>query len=180
MAAIDPDQLAAQLWQEPNDRAYAILDGAAIPNLLDRLYAPPRPEFACLFRGEATPDIAHVAPYLVALDPDSDWLPWIAAGWGRAWGILIVVADELDLGAVRRHLRKISLITRPDGETLLFRYYDPRVLAKYLARAEAAQLSTLFGPLTRVIGEAGEVGQGHVYALTQDGRLNVRAKDFSR
>ena len=167
-------KLPALLWQDEGDVAYAILDGAAIPNLLDRLYAPPRPEFACLFRGELTPDMAEVSPYLVRLEPDSDLLPWIAAGWGNAWGLLVVAPGGLDLGTVRRHLRKLNLITLPDGNTAMFRYYDPRVLRKLLPLADAEQTQQIFGPLTRIVAEAEAAGQGHVFALTQDGALTER------
>ena len=58
----------------------------AMPNLLGSLYTH-EPEYVCLYRGELQPDMAEVAPYLVWLDPNTDF-PWWLAGerLGQALG----------------------------------------------------------------------------------------------
>jgi hypothetical protein len=168
---IDMAKLSAALWQEGGDVAYAVLDGAGIANLLDRLYAEPQPKFVCLLRGELKPDMAEVAPYLVKLQRDSEFFEWVLSGWGNAWGIFVVAPDSLDLGAVRRHLRKLNLVTGPRGETLLFRYYDPRVLRILLPTCDERQRAEIFGPLRRILVEAEEPGLLQIFALAKDGNL---------
>ncbi len=176
--AIALDKLSAVLWQDDDDAVYAILDGAGIANLLDKLYGEPQPEFACLYRGEIAPDIAEVAPYLVKLEAGSDFLRWVASGWGNAWGIFVVVPAELDISAVRRHLRKLNLVAGPDGETLMFRYYDPRVLRDFLPTCDAGQLREIFGPIRRILDENGESTIGAVFSLVAGNQLVTRLINF--
>ena len=145
--------LTQLLWTTPEDRVYALLDGASVPDLLDRLYANPRPAFECLFYGELAPDMAAVAPYLVALEQGSRFSDWaIAQGWGNHWGYFAVA--RVDLRALWFHLRLLNIIYAPDGKPMLFRYYDPRVLRIFLPTCSAAQVKEVFGPADRFVVEA--------------------------
>jgi hypothetical protein len=173
-ANIDPGKLAAALWQDDAEHVFAALDGAGIANLLDRLYAEPRPEFACLFRGELAPDMAEVAPYLVRLEAGSEFFEWLVSGWGNAWGIFVVAPEGFDLGAARRHLRKLNLVTGPDGATLMFRYYDPRIMRTFAPTCDLAQRKELFGPLRRIVVEAEKPNAAQIFSLTKDGELVER------
>ena len=74
---------------------FAVLDGASAPGLLDKLYGL-SPAFCCLFKGELAPDMAEVAPYLVQLEPDSEFTNWvIGQGWGNHWGIFAATDGDL-------------------------------------------------------------------------------------
>src|SRR5262245_8767138 len=101
--------LTQMLWTMPEDRVYALLDGASVPNLLDRLYATPRPQFECLLHGDLTPDMAEVAPYLVTLEQGSGFCNWaIGQGWGNHWGFFAV--SRADLRELWFHLRMLSIV----------------------------------------------------------------------
>ena len=66
---------------------YAILDGAQVPELPQRLQ-PSGLDHVCLYLGEIPDDLAQVAPYLVALKRDDRFTAWILEqGWGSSWGI---------------------------------------------------------------------------------------------
>ena len=145
--------LTQMLWTTPEDRVFALLDGASVPNLLERLYADPRPEFECLLHGELTPDMAEVAPYLVALEQGSSVSDWaITQGWGNHWGCFVVA--RVDFRALWFHLRMLNIVYGPDGNPMLFRYYDPRVLRAFLPTCSPEQIKELFGPLDRFVAEA--------------------------
>jgi hypothetical protein len=145
--------LTQMLWTTPEDRVYALLDGAGVTSLLDRLYADPRPEFECLLYGELKPDMAEVAPYLVALERDAEFADWvITQGWGNHWGCFAVT--RVDLRALWFHLRQLSIVHGPDGKPMLFRYYDPRVLRIFLPTCSPDQVKELFGPVDRFVTEA--------------------------
>jgi hypothetical protein len=134
-----------KLFAEDSVNVYAILDGAAIPNLLDELYEL-KSEYVCLYRGDLEPDIAHVAPYLVQLDDESEFAEWmIEEGWGKNWGIF--AQSEADVRTMRRHLRTLLTVYDAEGKPMLFRYYDPRVLRMYLPTCNAEELRTVFGPV---------------------------------
>jgi hypothetical protein len=151
--AVLQKQLTRELFANPNLNAYAILDGASNPALLDHLYAVERPEFACLYRGELEPDMAECAPYLAKLEAGSAFTQWLTgSGWGLHWGIFVVA--DCDLRTLRYHLRKLNMVY--DSETnkpLLFRYYDPRVLSVFLPTCDAKQVGEFFGPVNAWFAE---------------------------
>lgn len=148
------DRIFAAAEGEP---VYAILDGASIPDLRDRLFEL-EPEHECLYRGELEPDIAEVAPYLVRLDADSDFARWLVEnGWGAHWGIFAVA--DLALDAARRHFRTYLTVHDSAGRPMLFRYYDPRVLRTYLPTCDAEELETVFGPVSAFLCEGASPGE---------------------
>jgi hypothetical protein len=150
--------LSSQLFpQEEGINTYTVLDGAAIPDLLDHLYADARPDFVCLYRGDLEPDMAEVAPYLARLDPAHPFTDWLLPeGWGKHWGIFALARG--DLKAVRKHFRTFLVVKDPDGKQLYFRFYDPRALRLYLPTCNGAEAKILFGPLDRYFCEGAAVG----------------------
>jgi hypothetical protein len=145
------EQLRPHLFPDDGTYTYAILDGASIPDLLDALDTH-QPEYVCLYAGELEPDVEECAPYLVRLDPDSEFTRWVIdEGWGKHWGIF--ATSPADLRALRKHLRSLLLVKSPEEKTLYFRYYDPRVLNLYLPTAERRELLEIFGPLKNFLLE---------------------------
>ena len=131
---------------------FVVLDGASVPDLLDRLYTDPAPDFLCLYRGPLEPDIAEVAPYLVQLWPDSPFTQWFfEEGWGKHWGVL--AQTEAYLGVLWKHLRTFLMVRQPDGNHVYFRYYDPRVLRVYLPTCTVEETAFVFGPVERYLCE---------------------------
>lgn len=143
--------VAADLFAEEGASVFAILDGASVPDLLEKLHQH-RPEFECLYRGELKPDLAHAAPYLVRLEPDAELTEWILGqGWGNHWGVFVIA--PADLPALRRHFRRLLIVHDGEGKPLYFRYYDPRVLRTYLPTCNAEELAAMFGAVVAYVLE---------------------------
>lgn len=124
-------------------RVYAILDGAAFPDLLLKFYEtnPPR---VCLFTGELEADTAQVAPYLVRLYPRTPFTDWIIKEfWNKNGGVFI--HSRRDLQEMRRHFRSLTTVYDERGEPMTFRFYDPRVLRKFLPTCNKGELKIFFG-----------------------------------
>ncbi|MFW6161641.1 MAG: DUF4123 domain-containing protein [Planctomycetota bacterium] len=137
--------LRGQLFGDAEARTYALLDGASVPDLPQRLWEY-EPEYDCVFEGELEPDIAEVAPYLVTLEPDAPFTEWVLdRGWGNHWGIFLLSADPIY--RLHRHFRRFTLVRDPDDKILYFRYYDPRVLRVYLPLCNPEEMDTVFGPV---------------------------------
>jgi hypothetical protein len=144
-------KLAEILFPGEEEQLYAVLDGASILELLPKLDEY-QPDCYCLFPGELSPDMAEVAPYLVHLQADSPFTEWVLAeGWGKHWGSFAM--SKSDFSAMRNHLRKFIRIRDEKGKLLYFRFYDPRVLGKYLPTCTNEELKTFFGEITRFIIE---------------------------
>ncbi|HJQ68333.1 MAG TPA: DUF4123 domain-containing protein [Blastocatellia bacterium] len=158
------DTVSEHLFSSEEANLYAVLDGASVPELLDKLYGL-SPTFCCLFKGELAPDMAEVAPYLVRLEPGAEFTNWVIGhGWGKHWGIF--AAAEGDLRQTARHLRALLTVYDEAGRPLRFRYYDPRVLRTYLPTCNAAELATMFGPVTSFLLEDADPRAALRYHLT--------------
>ena len=121
------------------------MDGAGLPNLLRQLTEMSPPHF-CLYRGELPPDVAACAPYLVELVADSLFMEWaLDAVWGNNGGIFAVAAAGLI--EMRKHFRKFLMVKDPDGSSIYFRYYDPRVLRVYLPTCNTEEANYIYGPV---------------------------------
>jgi hypothetical protein len=143
--------LNKHLFVDPNLKAYAILDGASVEGVLDKL-GQENPEHVCLYRGEMEPDLAECAPYLIALKEGTPFTDWVLQeGWGKHWGIFALAAT--DLKETRKHFRTFLIVKDPDGKKLYFRYYDPRVLRIYLPTCNAQELKAVFGPVQAYLFE---------------------------
>jgi len=168
------EAVARYLFAERDANVYAILDGACVSGLLDRLYQY-EPEFECLYRGELAPDLAEVAPYLVRLDPKSAFTDWVLeSGWGKHWSIFAV--SHADLATVRTHFRRFLTVHDSNGKPMLFRYYDPRVLRVYLPTCNGKELEAFWGPIMHYIMEAEDPRELRRFQLV-DGALagNIKA-----
>ncbi|MEP7219777.1 MAG: DUF4123 domain-containing protein [Bacteroidota bacterium] len=145
------------LFADPNLTAFAILDGASIPDLLERL-TKENPEHVCLTAGKLVPELARAAAYLVRLESDDSFTEWILAdGWLRHWGIFAL--SRRDIRIVRNHLRDLLMVDDPDGKRLYFRYYDPRVLRLYLPTCTDDEKKIVFGPITKFLCEDKREGE---------------------
>lgn len=139
---MNSQKLAQNLYNGFN-RIYAVLDGASIPGLQTKLYEM-RPEHVCLYRGELSPDIAEVAPYLIRMVAGTNFSDWVLSeGWGNNWGIF--AQSRYSLAEVRKHLRSFLTVHTEEGKPMLFRFYDPRVLRSFLPTCTYQELQNFFG-----------------------------------
>ena len=165
MNPIAARKLADALWPRPLDddapRAYALLDAARDEQIYPALLKADC-EWLCLYRGNAAATMAHVAPYLVALDPRTRFTNWLFHhSWGESWGLYINAAVALD--RLQAHFRRLVMAQLPNGKTVYFRFYDPRVLRAYLPTCTPAELETVFGPVEQFIIEGEEASEALIF-----------------
>jgi len=172
---VTAEKLFEGLLTEEGEELCAMLDGASVPGLLERLDGDRSLEVECLFRGELEPDMAEVAPYLVRLDLESEFAEWVVgSGWGQHWGTF--VTSRRGFRALRNHLRALTLVYRRDGTPLYFRYYDPRVLRVFLPTCLPAQLKQMFGPVDAFLAESEAGDAVSIYRLNGEELSSVQRK----
>lgn len=151
------EQKLEQFLFSENILVYAILDGASVPELPMRLFEM-RPPHVCLYRGDLDADLAEVAPYLVHLVPGTKFTNWILAeAWGKHWGIF--VHSPFPLVELRKHFRKFLTVHNEEGNPMLFRYYDPRVLPKFLPTCQKDEVDLMFDKVQAYFAESDDAGE---------------------
>jgi hypothetical protein len=168
------EAITRKLWNrvdgDPRLRLFAILDCARNESIRPALMATDL-EYRCLYRGEIPIVLAKVAPYLVEVPFDSGFLDYlIKNGWGDSWGLFLTSTSALD--PLRRHLRRFLRVRDPKGRTLVFRYYDPRVMRTFLPTCSPSQLEDLFAEIQSFVIENPE-GDGMTEYSLVDSQLQT-------
>jgi hypothetical protein len=148
-------------------RLYAVLDACDAPAIQSKVSELGSTQALCLYRGELALEILEVAPYLVRLD--DVLLQWLVETvWSEPWGIFVVA--KLKPEAVRKHLRKFLMVKDEAGESMYFRYYDPRVLSPFLESCQRQEVDSFFG---------GMLAFGHATAAEPQRGLLLQKSQFS-
>ncbi len=160
-------------------KLYCVLDGANVPNLPMRLYEAKLPNY-CLFSGELSPDVVHVAPYVVNLFPNNQFTEWILEeGFGKNWGVF--VHCRFSITEMRRHFRSLVSVHDEKGNPLIFRFYDPRVFRKFIPTCEIEEIKTLFGKVETYFVEAENSSNMISYKIDNDeikiGEIDLEIKN---
>jgi Domain of unknown function (DUF4123) len=125
-------------------RLFAILDACDEPAVPAKVHELEPERAMSLYQGQAEHEQWAVAPYLAKVD--EGLLEWIVKTlWKKPWGIFAVA--EHDLMTLRKHFRRFLIVEDPEGQTMYFRYYDPRILEVFLPTSTRDELKTFFGPL---------------------------------
>jgi Domain of unknown function (DUF4123) len=150
---------------------WAVLDCARERRIYREL-AVSRLDYQCLYSGNLPTALKVVAPHMVELGPRYGFTSrLLSEGWGRSWGLFVRINDSTQL---RHHLRKFLRVKTEDGRALLFRYYDPRVMRRYLPTCTPEELEQVFGPITAFLME-GPAPDNLLEYTRVDGRLSVRS-----
>jgi hypothetical protein len=159
MPAKSQEQIVDALWQGLSARAavYAIVDGARDERIFGAVDATYQPK-ECLYTGDLPWQMQMTAPYLVELKPGERFTRFLLEnGWGNSWASFL--RTETGFKQLRRHLRQFLRVRSEDGQRLLFRYYDPRILRVYLPTCRPAELETFFGPIDSFFTEGEDPGE---------------------
>ena len=138
------ETLRRHLFAKKDADIYAVLDGAAIPDLLDTL-DDSKPLHACLFQNADNSRVIKATPYLVRLSPQSSFTEWLLVEYpGKHWGLLAMVPEQTPFIDLRNHFQQWLRVRLPDEKTALFRYYDPRVGNIFLPACNQRELQAFF------------------------------------
>lgn len=127
-------------------RLFAIIDACGAPAVPGVAAQLGDERAVSLYRGLAEENLSGIAPYLFRLDGRHfDWLT--ATLWSEPWGVFALSDGSLE--DLRRHFRRFLVVESPDPacESWYFRFYDPRVLTKFLAACTPEEVKEVYGPV---------------------------------
>jgi Fe-S-cluster containining protein len=141
------------LNKNSKSRLYCILD-CAQDKILYKMLKMSNIQHYCLYKkqihfvGERLiEELAAVAPYLVCLTPEDQFLQnLLYHGWGKNWCTFLF--SDHNYENVYEHCSGNLLALTEEGETLQFRYFDPRILRVYLPSCTPEELFIFFGPVS--------------------------------
>jgi hypothetical protein len=126
-------------------RLFAVIDACDVPAVPKKADELGFERALSLYTGRLDPEHWPIGPYLFWIDTAT--FEWLATARRCApWGIFVVPQSrEQTLQGLFAHFRKFVTIRAGDQE-VYFRFYDPRVLPRYLSRVPAEKLHDFFGP----------------------------------
>jgi len=150
---MDKERLKQHLINDTT-RLFCVLDGASVPELPMQLYKMEAANH-CLFKGKLEPDMLYAAPYLVYLRRNDKFTEWVFnEGFGKHWGIFVQSSSSAI--EMRSHFRSLVKVYDEQAKSMIFRFYDPRVLTRFLPTCNQAQLKSFFGAVESFYAEEGE------------------------
>jgi pSer/pThr/pTyr-binding forkhead associated (FHA) protein len=126
---------------------FILLDAARDEQVWKFLEPVPADAYQCLFTDRQARSLGKYGPYLLALTPESELLPQLLPkAWGESWGLFL--SANCEFAELLQHLRQFLLVKdQATGKERYFRFYDPRVLRRFLPTCLPKQLKELFGPV---------------------------------
>ena len=149
MIELAQDWLNAQLSQQRE--LLLVIDRLAEPDPIVELFgAGLMQDYVNLYQGTEFADMADAGPWLVRVnDPDAAVFQTLLNNPERDWGWL-ASAEHIDLSVLTQHWRERMLIEE-NGQRALYRFQDPRVIARSLAHLAAHEIPQLLGPLNSAL-----------------------------
>jgi hypothetical protein len=146
---------------------YAVVDAARDRRIYELVHTALFP--MCLFRAEVVSPLGRNAPYLVPVEHAERLIEsWRRVGRGESWGIFLRSSQEQ--ARVRQRLRTFNQAKLPDGQVVLFRWWDPRVFRIYLPTCDADDLGQWFASVEEYVCET-EDGAGFTIFHKVEGTL---------
>ena len=140
-------------------KLYGVIDAARDRKLYGLIKSTP--DHVCLFAGDLKSPLERTAPYLIDLTTGLEFAQTWRRHWGEGWGI--IAASSLPLAGLRKHLRRFLQVKLPDGQIVLFRFYDPRVFRTYFSTCGRQQIDDWFDRVDEFRIETGSGSEMVVY-----------------
>ncbi|WP_163831906.1 DUF4123 domain-containing protein [Spartinivicinus ruber] len=139
-----------QLDQNEKRAIYVLFDPAASESLPAELFLKEdQPDYQPLFMETEFAELVYASPYLVKVTEDSPFLDWCIeqaeATNNHLFPIIYLSSHSFETQLT--HWRSLLKVNTPEGEPMLFRFADPRVLFAYLGASKPEQQQLLLGPV---------------------------------
>lgn len=130
----------------PSAGLFLLLDGAAIPSLLDAVHRlEDDPAYLPLYLQTEFAALMDISPYLIQVTPSSPLLQEFRANSDfTAAGMLFANPERLP--DLKNRLTDILTVLTPSYNEMFFRFYDPAVLDLLVRAGETSLLDAVRGP----------------------------------
>lgn len=121
---------------------YFLADGARMNDLISK-FTKFNAYPISLYIGTEDELLADVGPFVVNIASNTNVINWLLdEGRGLSWGVFLKSSFELE--ELVEHLQTLTSVTDEEGNEFYFRFYDPRVIRKFLPTCDTNQLNQFF------------------------------------
>ena len=168
---------AIQKAERIQKKVFVVLDGAR-DKRIEPFLNNSALEYACLYEGTIQYSLKRAAPFLVCLDgAQAETEKLLEAFLGLNISLYLLEDEGISLKALKLHLKKLAKVRSLDGNTIVFRYYDPRVINTFLPQCNSEELHKIFGKtLTWFIESDDFNGFFSAFSLDNAAALKVKEK----
>ena len=133
------------------ESTYAFLDASFHEALPAKIWELEKePQAISLFFQSSAAELSEQAPYIVKLEQESSLMNWILGCWQKQ-PIGFFFTSSLSLDALFNLYRSRVCAVDDHGKSMLFRFYDPRVMLAYIQHAPKQSVEQLLHPISRLI-----------------------------
>jgi hypothetical protein len=161
-----------ELFRETLSPRYLLIDAALWDRDVNDIFSG-NVAYRSLFRGATGKELWSVAPYLVDAGSNEDFIRRIKDK-NQVDRRITRLHSDLDIDALRKHLRHFLRVKTEDGRYLYFRFYDPYVVNTVFPNLTKEQLGEFLGPLEYIITEDVRINERRIYYLSLDKELRIK------
>jgi len=174
LAVTDTQSIINHLWacnaDDQTPDVYAILDGGRDRRIFNMVHNS-QLEYKSMCPGEGSYVLQRASPHIVKLEQENPLtLKIIDQGWGTSWCIFLISHAPSAFNRVRYNCEKITFVSDPAGQKLLFRYYDPRIMRVFLPTCTHEEAALIFGPVDEIAMEGEDSRQMIRFSLSETAR----------
>jgi hypothetical protein len=168
----EQEKIDEELFREALSPRYVLIDAALWENDIDDVLLS-NVTYRSLFRGSTGEKLWNVAPYLVDVSSNEEFIKKIK-GKNTVERRVAWLHSSLDIDALRKHLRRFLRMKTEDGRYLYFRFYDPYVVNTVLPNLTQEQVNEFFEPIEYIIAEDIRINKRRIYYLSIDRELRIK------
>ncbi len=144
--------LRSKIVQRGGATLYFLMDAASDSCLPGKLWqCEDQPHYKPLLAESMTHEVVNEAPYLVSLSMESPFYQWLLETLSET-PIGYFMVSKRDLLTLSEALKGFNRVRLANGETPLFRYFDPRVICSFLKIGNAEQLQDFSSHFDAIAG----------------------------
>ncbi|PKF81410.1 hypothetical protein CW749_01855 [Vibrio sp. vnigr-6D03] len=134
---------------------YAIFNGTTDYSALADFYQLGGKDAYGIWLGTQYEDWTLVMPYIAPVDPDGEFIHWVAEKAEKDWGMLVGTTSTFQ--QLLAHFRSLTQIWMPSGTHAFFRFYDPRFSLNVAKFCDKEQRAKVMGPCQVWLSQHGDV-----------------------
>lgn len=152
---------------------YVLIDAALWEDDISAVFENMLTPYRSLFRGSTGEELWNVAPYLVDISKDEEFVESIKEKDSITRRVTWL-SSSLDIDALRKHLRRFLRMKKEDGSYMYFRFYDPFVISSVFPNLTPEQSADFFNDIDYIIADDVRIGKRYIFYMSSEQKMEIK------